>query len=217
RHLRLSSGALDGFLDGLLQKFENCRPGLRDGATGPEGESLDVFFGGIYDGEVPRLKEQIRIEEPQLSASERAEVFDRIDRLVRSVVLPAYVRLASRFTARERNDFYLAPEPFHGLERLGWATAGLLLGAFVVWAPFIPLWSKEWLFPFLLGGLVFPDLRRFFGVRRYEREPNRLVGKGEDEISRMKRRLLLERSASRDDALVLPKPDVKHRPVEEEV
>lgn len=211
RGARRSAGALDGFVDALLQKFENCRPGLRDARTGPEGEAPEAFFGRLYGEEVPRLKEQIRIEEPQLSAEERSVVFAKIDGMIRSVVLPAYVRLSAHYTEHERNAFYLAPEPFHGLERLGWALAGLLLGGFVVWAPFIPLWSKEWVLPFMLGGLFFPDLRRFLSVRRYERELNRLVSNVDDEITRLNVRLLLRSSAPGEPPLTLPEaPEARH-------
>lgn len=199
-----SSGALDGFVDALLQKFENCRPGIHDDQTGPSGETPEAFFGRLYDEEVPRLKDQIRIEEPQLSSGERSLVFAKVDGMIRSVVLPAYVRLSSRFTLRERNGFYVAPDPLHGLERLGWAVAGLVLGGLVVWAPFIPLWSKEWVLPFMLGGLFFPDLRGFLSVRRYERELNRLVSNVDDEISRLNVRLLLRPAEPGEPPLTLP-------------
>jgi hypothetical protein len=194
-----SAGALGGFVDSLLQKFENCRPGLGDDRSGPAGESAETFFARLYAEEVPRLKDQIRIEEPQLGADERAAVFAKVDGMVRGVVLPAYVRLSSRYTARERNGFYLAPEPFHGLERFGWALAGAALGGLVVWAPFIPLWSKEWVLPFLLGGLFFPELRRVLAVRTYERELNRLVASVDDEVSRLNVRLLFESRAPAEE------------------
>jgi hypothetical protein len=73
---------------------------------------------------------------------------------------------------------------------LGFSAAGLLLGAFIVWAPFIPLNAKEWVFVFGLGGLVFPDLRRVFAWKRYESELNDVVGRTDDEIFRMDLALL---------------------------
>ncbi|MBI1846842.1 MAG: hypothetical protein HYR86_07705, partial [Candidatus Rokubacteria bacterium] len=108
-----------------------------------------------------------------------------MDDLVRQVVVPAYVRLATRFTRRERNGFFLAPDPWHALERVGWAAAGIALGAFVVWAPFIPLWSKEWVLPFFIAGLVFPSLRRAVALKGYEAELNRVVSRADAEISRI--------------------------------
>jgi hypothetical protein len=177
--------ALDGFVDSLLQTFENCRPGLSDGPEGAGAESAESFFTGLYEKEIPRLRDVIDREELLLEAPAKEDLFRTVDNLIRKVVLPAYVRLSARFTTRERNDFYLAPEPFHGLERFGWALAGVVVGALVVLAPFIPLWSKEWIIPFMLGGLVFPDVRRLLMIRQYESEMNRLVAKTDHEIARI--------------------------------
>jgi hypothetical protein len=177
------AGVLDGFVDSLLQTFENCRPGLSDQLLGAQGEAPEEFFSGLYEKEIPRLKDVIRREESLLDATAREALFRKVDDLIRKVVIPAYVRLAARFTPRERNAFYLAQEPFHGLERFGWAVAGVLVGALVILAPFIPLWSKEWIIPFMLGGLVFPNVRRFLMVRQYEGELNRVVSRADDEIA----------------------------------
>jgi hypothetical protein len=177
--------ALDGFVDSLLQTFENCRPGLNDQLLGAAGEAPEAFFSGLYEKEIPRLKDIIRREESLLDAPVWEAYFRQVDDLIRKVVIPAYVRLAVRFTPRERNGFYLAPEPFHGLERFGWAIAGVAVGTLVILAPFIPLWSKEWIIPFMLGGLVFPNVRRFLMVRQYEGELNRLVSRTDDEIVRI--------------------------------
>lgn len=177
--------ALDGFVDSLLQTFENCRPGLSDQLLGAQGEPPEAFFTGLYEKEILHLKDTIRCEESLLDAPTREAYFRKVDDLVRKVVIPAYVRLAVRFTPRERNAFYLAPEPFHGLERFGWAVAGVAVGALVIFAPFIPLWSKEWIIPFMLAGLVFPDIRRFLMVRQYEGELNRVVSRADDEIARI--------------------------------
>ena len=59
------------------------------------------------------------------------------------------------------------------------------LGFLVVWAPFVPLWSKEWVLPFTVGGLVFPELRRWLSFRRYEGELNQLVTRADHEIARV--------------------------------
>jgi hypothetical protein len=173
---------LDGFVDSLLQTFENSRPGLTAGMLA-EG-SVEHFFRDLYDKEVKRLREKVgRLG--HLSAREQEELFERVDERIRKVVLPAYGRLASRFTPRERNDFFLAPEALRGLERVAWAALGLGLGAFVVWAPFIPLWSKEWVLVFGVGGLVFPSLRAYLAQRRYQSELNDLVARTDDEIWRL--------------------------------
>ena len=52
-------------------------------------------------------------------------------------------------------------------------------------APFIPIWSKEWIIPFMLAGLVFPNVRRFLMVRQYEGELNRVVASADEEIARI--------------------------------
>lgn len=58
------------------------------------------------------------------------------------------------------------------------------LGGFVVWAPFIPLWEKEWVLPFVVLGLLFPNIRRYFALRRYQSELNGIVAHADDEIRR---------------------------------
>lgn len=179
----IGSGPLDGFVDSLLQKFENCRAGLTDEIVKAGG--AERYFADLAEAELPLLRDAIRLEESHLTEAARDELFRRVEEMVRAVVVPAYARLATRFTNRERNDFYLVREQLHGLERIGWGLAGMVVGAFVVWAPFIPLWSKEWVLPFMIGGLFFPNLRRFWAIRRYERELNLLVAHTNQEIGRI--------------------------------
>lgn len=186
---------LDGFVDSLLQAFENCRPGLTEKRLREGEASVRAFFVDLYEKEVPRLAETIRLKESLLSDAARGELLRRVDALVRDVVLPAYVRLAMRFTPRERNDFYALPEGLHGLERIFWVVSGIVVGSFVVWAPFIPLWEKEWVLPFALGGLFMPELRRYLRLRRYGRDLNRLVRAADQEIARLDAAYITESSA----------------------
>lgn len=174
--------ALDGFVDSLLQTFENSRPGLTSEMLA-KGE-VEGFFRELYEGEIPSLREKTA-RLGHLSEEEREQLFARVDDRIRKVVLPGYARIVSAFTPRERNDFYLTPEALHGVERLAWAAAGVVLGALVVEAPFIPLWSKEWVLVFGVGGLVFPTLRRYFALRRYQHQLNDLVARTDDEIWRL--------------------------------
>ncbi len=197
--------ALDGFVDALLQKFENCRAGLTDEAMAQGG--AEAYFRGLYgEPERERLRDAIRLEQPHLDAAARDAMFQQVEALVNTVVIPAYVRLAARFTPRERNGFYLARDPLHGLERAAWAVAGTVVGALVIAAPFIPLWSKEWVFPFFLAGLVFPELRRWWELRRYERELNRVVARADAEIGRVDLGYLLKPDAP----AALPGPPRQH-------
>jgi hypothetical protein len=173
---------LDGFLVSLLQTFENSRPGLTTGMLAAGG--VEAFFRDSYEKEVRVLRERIGAL-THLSKDEQEELFQRVDERIRRVVVPAYARLATSFTPRERNDFYLTREDLHGFERAAWAILGIALGAVAVWAPFIPLWSKEWVLVFAAGGFVLPSLRRHFALRRYQSELEDLVARTDDEIWRL--------------------------------
>lgn len=176
---------LGGFVDSLLQGFENRRAGLSNDTARAGEKDVEPFFRALYEKEVAHLHDSIRHHELNLSAAAKEDFFAKVDELLRKVVLPAYARLSGVFTLRERNDFYLLPEPLHGLERLLWTAGGIALGAFAVWAPFIPIWEKEVILPFAVAGLFFPNLRRVLAVRRYSAELNRLVARTDDEIWRM--------------------------------
>lgn len=176
---------LGGLVDSLLQTFENCRVGLSNETLHGGEKVVHDFFLELYEKESGHLAETVRLFETGLPESAQQEILARVDELARKVVLPAYARLATRFTERERNDFYLLPEPLHGLERFGWGVAGMGLGGFIVWAPFIPLWEKEWVLPFVILGLFFPNIRRYFALRRYQSELNGIVAHADDEIRRV--------------------------------
>ncbi len=175
---------LSGFVDGLLQTFENCRAGLPDARLAQGGEDVELFFLDLYSRETSRLGEIVERDLGHLQPQQRRELMATVDLMIKNVVLPAYTRHATTFTRRERNDFYLAPASLHGVERMAWAGVGVALGTFVVWAPFIPIWSKEWVLIFFVGGLVFPELRRVMAMRRYQAELNRIVARTDQEIWR---------------------------------
>ncbi|MCI0614977.1 hypothetical protein L0244_18460 [bacterium] len=172
-------------IDSLLQSFENCRPGLSDEKIHGNKEEVSKFFVDIYEKELPRLVNTLKVQESFMLNEAREKFFAEIDSLIRTIVIPAYIRLATSYTPRERNDFYLVPQRYHFLERFGWAVAGMFLGVFTVWAPFIPIWSKEWILPFAIVGLVFPNVRKIFSIKRYEADLNRMVAKAESEIDRI--------------------------------
>lgn len=177
--------ALGHYVDGLIQTFEDCRSGLSDASARAGGSAAEAYFLGLYDREAPRLVETVRAQEPHLSDPAQDAFRGEVDALIRKVIIPAYVRLCSPFTVKERNDFYLTSDKLHGLERAGWGLAGILIGLFVIWAPFIPLWSKEWILPFMIAGLFFPNFRRFLSLRKYEGELNRLVARADRELGRL--------------------------------
>jgi len=179
------------FIDRLIQAFEDRRAGLSDEDLRSGEKACEPFFVQIYEAERPRLQELVR-EQEHLSAAGTTALFAEVDRLIRTVVLPAYLRLTVRFTPRERNDFYVSREGLHALERIGLGLAGMAVGAFVVWAPFIPIWSKEAVIPFMVGGLLFPNLRRYVAFRRYESELNKLVLQANREAGRVDVAYLLD-------------------------
>src|SRR6185503_11476726 len=181
---------LGGFFDGLVQTFENCRDGLSDEQARAGGAEVERFFTRLYERELPQLANALELHEAQLTPQARGHLGTEVDERVRGVVIPAYARLAAPLTGRERNDFYLTAPALHVLERLGLAAAGMLIGAFVVWAPFIPIWSKELIFVFGLGGLLFPELRRLLALRRYQSALNRLVARTDDDVARLELALL---------------------------
>ena len=189
------------FIDRLLQTFEDRRPGLSDESLRLGERACERFFDEVYEKESPRLRELIDGQD-HLAPQAKQALFAEVDRLVRTVVLPAYVRLTARFTPRERNDFYLAREGLHALERVGWGVAGVALGALVVWAPFIPLNEKEWVLPFMLAGLFLPNLRAYLAFRRYEKELNTLVQRADREAGRIDVAYLL--SGARGSAAAAP-------------
>ena len=190
--------SLASYLDSLIQAFENCRPGLTDAAIADPSVAAD-FFLGLYAKEAARLRETIAQVQTHLPQASLDAFFQEADGLIRQVVVPAYVRHCQRLTARERRDFFLAPEPWHLAERLGWTLAGAAVGGLVVWAPFIPLWSKEWVLPFMLGGLFFPEIRRYVANLRYEKELNKLVAKADAEIGRIEVAYLVSGVPSRPE------------------
>jgi hypothetical protein len=84
-------------------------------------------------------------------------------------VVPARWRaLADRFSAAERRDFgvWRGGDP---IARLSYVLVALIIGGFIVWAPFIPIWDK-W-FPFLLAGGAWwlPNAQVAWHRRRYAR------------------------------------------------
>lgn len=179
------STELGRFVDSLLQTFEDCRPGLSDQTVKDGEEATQRYFLELYEREAARLDDTIRQQEPHLSDDARNALKSEVDSLIRKVIVPAFSRLAWRFTPRERNDFYLTEEKFHAAERVGFAAAGILVGTFVILAPFIPLWEREWILPFMFAGLFFPNIRRYLAMRRYENELNKLVVRADREFGRI--------------------------------
>jgi hypothetical protein len=181
-------------VDQLLQTFEDRRAGLSDPDLSGTPK-VERYFTSIYEGEADRLTNAIVESEPHLAPDEVARLREEIDRLVRTTVIPAYARLAGVFTPRERRDFFLIPRA-RILERIAWAAAGLLLGLIALRLPILPIWSREAVIPLVVAGFVYPELRRYLALKKYERELNRLVANTEREIAR------LDQAYSRSGAVI---------------
>jgi hypothetical protein len=176
---------LDGFVDSLVQTFENCRSGLTDETLREGQSSVEPFFHALYEKERSRLRELVRLQQAGLPEAARADLLAKIETRIRDVLIPAYTRVAQKFALRERNDFYALPGGWHAAERIALGAFGMLAALFCLRAPFIPLAAKEWVLIFAIGGLVFPELRRVLAIRRYQSELNDLVRRTDDEIFRM--------------------------------
>ncbi len=184
-----SLSPLGRFIDTLLQSFEDRRLGLKDQAL--TAEAAEPFFASIHDQEGSRLRAALREADPHLSEEDRTALQTEVDEFVRRVLVPGYARLAAPFTGRERNDFFLARGATRAFERIACVGGGTLVGVLVVWAPFIPLWSKEWIWLFAIAGLFVPETRRYLAFRRYGREVNELSARSARELERLREAYLL--------------------------
>lgn len=158
----------------LLADLERLRPGL------PDTGSADELLEALRPRAAVRLEELYRdhfaAAEEALSGGDAKADTDTgrlalYRREIDQLLLPRYAVLAQRQNRSER-----APAtPMRGADlfnRAAYALIFLLIGLFVVWAPFIPIWDK-WI-PFVLGGLAatfapaLPDLHRRLLLRRHQ-------------------------------------------------
>jgi hypothetical protein len=183
---------LDGFVDSIVQSFENCRPGLSDAAVSDTGTAVEGYFLGFYEKERPRLHDLVEVSYSHMPEADRQALEAKIDQRIRNVLIPAYARIARRFTARERNDFYHSKEGWHGAERVAFGLGGILLAFLMMILRFIPLTAREVVALLAVGGLFYPELRRVFAWKGFESQLNHLVERTDDEIFRMDLALLTQ-------------------------
>lgn len=98
-------------------------------------------------------------------------------REIDQLLVPRYARLAKAQNVIELNPI----KPLQGSDlynRMIYTGFFVLLGIFVVWAPFIPIWDKA--IPFFLGGIAFfaspflPNLHQIFLKKQHEEALHRL-------------------------------------------
>jgi hypothetical protein len=148
----------------LLNDLERVRLGF------PEGASPEQVRAAVDERVRLRLDELYRerfADDPGPEAAVRLALYRReIDQ----ILVPRYAALVQRDNHAERTR----PRPWTGADavnRASYAALFFIIGIFVVWAPFIPVWEK-WI-PFAAGGLasliapVLPDLSRFGRRRRF--------------------------------------------------
>jgi len=114
------------------------------------------------------------VREAYLEAELPPGYFAALAQEILDVVPVEWQRAAGPFTRLEQSGF----GSWRGGDltaRLVYVFAGLMLGGFMLWAPFIPIWEK-W-FPFALSVAAFflPDATRIWHRRRYARQLGAIV------------------------------------------
>jgi len=131
----------------LLADLERYRPALPAQAS-----EADILAQLTQRTEIrlAELYREFRIDESEASLSEDSQ-FALYKREVETVFLPRYARIA-----QTQNQVEQAPRiAWQGRDlynRVSYALGLFLVGVFIVWAPFIPIWEK-WI-PFALAALA---------------------------------------------------------------
>lgn len=150
-----------------LTHLERRRPALIDAAGGDAGR-LDAAVRDELGVALAPLRR--RYDEAGLPA----RYFDALSAELAASIPARWREVASAFTAQERAELRLwqrGDVP----ARLAWTGVGLVVGAFILWAPFIPIWEK-WLPTLMaLGGWWMPDVLAWRSRRRYARALGEIV------------------------------------------
>ena len=160
----------------LVADLERYRPAL------PPQASEDQILTQLRQRVEVRLAElyrEFRVDESDADLSQDSQ-FAIYRREVEAVLLPRYARLA-----QTQNQLEQAPRrAWQGRDlynRLSYALGLFLLGVFIVWAPFIPIWEK-WI-PFALAALaplLSPFLPDLHGAWLNQKHQVALFGLAED-------------------------------------
>jgi hypothetical protein len=160
----------------LLADLERYRPALPAQA----GEA-DILAQLTQRAEIrlAELYREFRVDESDASLSEDSQ-FALYKREVETVLLPRYARIAQTQNRHEQAP-RLAWQGRDLYNRLSYALGLFLLGVFIVWAPFIPIWEK-WI-PFALAALaplLSPFLPDLYGAWLNQKHQLALFGLHED-------------------------------------
>jgi hypothetical protein len=105
--------------------------------------------------------------------------WEDLEREVLKTTMPQYVPAAIEQTRLEQSNYDLWRRG-DVAARAAFALLGLVIGALIVWAPFIPIWEK-W-FAFLLAALAFayPEIKKAAFDFRHSRFLNNLITQAEE-------------------------------------
>jgi hypothetical protein len=124
-------------------------------------------------GEIARAKlAEIRPGYLELGGSE--SYWQELEHEILDTAMPRYVAAAVEKTRLERAsyDLWRRGDP---AARGALALAGLAIGGFIVWAPFIPIWDKGFAFVLAAVFACYPEIKRWFYDFRHYRLLNHLI------------------------------------------
>lgn len=140
----------------LLQDLERARPGFPRDAEG---------FARAAKARLHLRLTDLRAQYASMGADAD---YARVVREIEEVLLRRYVVFARAQNERESRG----GGGWRGgdvVSRIILSLAGLAVGGFLVWAPFVPLWEKWIPFAFMLLAPTIPDLQRFWFARQHRR------------------------------------------------
>src|SRR5262249_35142879 len=94
--------------------------------------------------------------------------FESMQKEIRAIVPAAWRALAEPFTRSESKEFGV----WRGgdvVARLTYVLVGLMIGGFMVWAPFVPIWESWFPFALAISSWWLPDAQVAYQRRRYAR------------------------------------------------
>ena len=138
----------------LIEDLERARPGFPFDSAGFERAAAS------------RLQTRLTDLRAQYSSIGSDADYERVTREIEEVLLRRYVRFARTQGERERRG----GGGWRGgdvVSRIILSLAGLIVGGFLVWAPFIPIWEKWVPFALMLLAPAIPDLQKSWFTRQH--------------------------------------------------
>jgi hypothetical protein len=182
----------------LVVHLELRRPALLGEASSQSPEDLDAAI---------RLELRAALEPVRRQYAETGlplRYFEALESELLASLPARWRQVAAPFTALERRAFGLWRDG-DLVARLVYTFVGLLVGGFIWWAPFIPIWEKWLPGAMAFGGWWVPDLQTWWLRRRYARALGQIV----QAYAGAQRQL--DRSVTSEDLLTeAPKRQIDH-------